>query len=296
MPTKTELEEEAQRRYTARSHEERADDGSGPVGGLSPEQQAEQDSSVAYYRRTHNEDGSLKEGGGGLQSEGDLISVLGDGLDALGLNAAKDRARADAARKDALAEWNNLYDVMPRELATEDAADQDQFAIRQQREALLGLSNAAQGRYSDIDRARQNEIQQRNAMQERGQREAALSQMQARGMGRSGTALTASLMAGQQGANRNSAEAQNLEALAQQRALQAMNSQAAVGGQMRSATEEFNRRNVDRRNQDAQQKFENYRSLAAGKTGQYNSAAEASDLYARGAAAGLGGIVESVFD
>jgi hypothetical protein len=66
------------------------------------------------------------------------------------------------------------------------------------------------------------EIQQSNAQKERGAREAILQNANARGVGGSGLELAAQLQAQQSSADRNASESMQVNAMAQQRALQAL--------------------------------------------------------------------------
>lgn len=83
------------------------------------------------------------------------------------------------------------------------------------------------------DRARLNQALGEIQQAERGSRDAAMQSMRRRGMGGSGAELAAALSAGQAAATRGSQEALNIEGMAQQRALESLMSQGALGGQIR---------------------------------------------------------------
>jgi hypothetical protein len=99
------------------------------------------------------------------------------------------------------------------------------------------------------------DTQQREAARyERGQRGAILQNLAARGVAGSGMELAAELAAAQSGANRVADYQADLAGAAQQRALQSLAASADLGTRMRasgfqerSAIEDFNRRNVERR-------------------------------------------------
>lgn len=125
-------------------------------------------------------------------------------------------------------------------------------ALRQaQTSALSQLQQRGKVGLSAEDRASLNTVRnevQRDAQAKQGQ---ILQQMQARGMGGSGAELIAQLQAGQAGADRASAESDSLMSMAQQRALQALNSSADLASGLR--TQDFGiaadkARAVDERN------------------------------------------------
>lgn len=85
-----------------------------------------------------------------------------------------------------------------------------------------------QGGMTDIDRARWEEMKNRNLLAQKAQREATLQNMEARGMGGSGAEL-ASVLQGQQAGNQNmSAESLGINAQAMQRAIDALGGAANV--------------------------------------------------------------------
>ena len=208
------------------------------------------------------------------------------------LTGRTERESRERIRQENMGLWDELTGGVPSRLYEEEQSDAalaaaDPEAIAAQKHALSELQRMGAGHYSDIDRARQERALRRNAQQERSQREAALSRLQSQGMGQSGVSALAALQAQQGAANRSSDEAMNIEALAQQRALQAMQGAGGMAGQMRgqsfderyrrgTAMDDWRRRNTDRRNQHQQQRFENQRSIVAGKTGQFDRASEDS--------------------
>jgi hypothetical protein len=263
----------------------------------------------AAAERTNNKSffGSV---GGAFEDAGNWIGTALD--DGWGWVSGRDeRDYQKSIREQNMGLWDELGGTLPSEDSEAARAEAEDYAVNEQRNALDSMRDidgqlAAQsrGEYSEIDRARQEEMLRRNALQERGQREAALAQMQARGMGQSGTALTSSLMAGQQGANRSSQEGLQIEALAQQRALQAMQARGqlaqgrgSLAGQR--ATDTFNRKFSTGQAQDRQrqQGFQNRTDIVAGKTDQYDRAGAASRQRLqddRAAATGIGQIISNI--
>jgi hypothetical protein len=180
----------------------------------------------------------------------------------------------------------------------------DPMAVEAQRQALQRMQQIAmEGGLTPEDRARIAESQAQARTFERGQREAILAQQQARGMGGAGTTLAAQLGAQQAGAQQLSQQQLGIEALAQQRALQALQSQAGMAGQLRGmsfeeeaarrrAQEEASRynlsyqreahaRDVERRRRVSElqaqavgQRFGMQRDVTAGISGQYSAEAQ----------------------
>lgn len=110
-------------------------------------------------------------------------------------------------------------------------------ALKQaQMEALSGLQDiTSSGGLTAMDKARLNQIETEENSRARGQREAILQGAQARGMGGSGLELMSQLQNQQQAATRKSQRDLEVEALAQERALQALMQQGNLAGQMESA-------------------------------------------------------------
>lgn len=127
------------------------------------------------------------------------------------------------------------YDVGdPLELSKEEKAilqgdtnmagvEADPLAVDRQREAMGQMYDIAnQGGLTAIDRARMEEARRDQNQWVRGQREANQARMEARGMSGSGTQLVDDMIAAQQGAQRISQADLNTEAMAQQRAMDAI--------------------------------------------------------------------------
>lgn len=180
------------------------------------------------------------------------------------------------------------YSRMRGEMPSVDAMriGEDSGAVDAQRAALARLQEIGQGQYSAEDRARQQQMQRDNALQEQSQRAAVMQQAQARGMGRSGTQLAGSLAAQQGAANRNNQQSLGIEAMAQQRALQALQGGAGLATQMRQQGQnvaQFNSMAADRR-------FGMQRDASALKLGQYRPTDDQKGVldYAAGIATAIG--------
>lgn len=132
----------------------------------------------------------------------------------------------------------------------------DKNILDAQTKALQQLSDvSSQGGMTAIDKARLSDIQSQQLNTDRGQREALLQSQAMRGMSDSGSTLAA-LLQGQQGssntANRN---ALDVNAAAQERALQAMANSGQLGTQMNS--QQFGQRAAQAQAQDEINRFNN---------------------------------------
>lgn len=110
----------------------------------------------------------------------------------------------------------------------------DPNSIAAQNEALQGFRDIAhQGGLTAIDRARMEQERQAQEQWLRGQRGATLRNMQQRGLGGSGAELASIFDSEQNAANRNAAGDLNTEALAQQRAMDALGMTGSMGATIR---------------------------------------------------------------
>lgn len=173
--------------------------------------------------------------------------------------------------------------------------DAEMQALRQ----MQGIANA--GGYTDVERGQIRQAQQQAAQYERSQRQAALQQMQQRGMSGGGAELASRLQAQQGGANRAANDATNIATAAQQRALQAMQNTAQIGANQQEtglkragAIDAFNRANMEARGRARQQEITNDMQALAGQTGQYNSNAQSAYNQAQQQAAAAQGLVTSI--
>lgn len=296
-------------------------------------QQAEWDRQRQAWKDQQGWDYDVAEG------LGDFFGGVGDGLtsafeDLTGQTAARERERAARERQSALGQWQSLDGPMDRaaretqRLAREVpdegfvwgekeaqafGAQADADAVRHQRMALDAMSDVyQQGGMTALDRARYAEQQGNQRTYERGQREAALQAMESRGALGGGNELLARLVAQQEGANRLSSAGLGIEAMAQQRGMDAMRAAGAMAGDMRGqsfsedmarrqAQDEINRFNttyarehsqrragrqqdsLDAQRQNVWQSYGARERQAAGATNQYEGAS--SDAAANAQAA-----------
>jgi hypothetical protein len=248
----------------------------------------------------------------GLNSfdEGISGSVVGWLTGADGRVAAAN-ARAEEANR--LAMWERLGEYAPTaddlsvEYGNEDAiaglgsewsrdTEEAQAGRGAMADSMDALNEWARGGFTDADRAMMDETARNEAMGARADREAALSSLEARGMGGGGSALAADLMAGEGAAARASSRNTTMLGSAQARAMEANAARGALGGAMRdmdarerSGREAYNMydtgyyrgredRNTDRENQTresaadaAQQEYQNRVDRTAGYDGQYST-------------------------
>ena len=171
--------------------------------------------------------------------------------------------------------------------ASMQGAGADPFAIEAQRRALQAMQDVyTQGGMTAGDRARQQQMQAQNAQRERASREAQMQQMAARGQLGGGNEVLARMSAAQGSADRNAQQGLGLEAMAEQRALAAMQQTGTLGGQVRrqSFDEDTARRRaadeVARANWAARQGVQ-MRNVASAREGQYHNAGVYGDQYGR---------------
>jgi hypothetical protein len=184
----------------------------------------------------------------------------------------------------------------------------DTGAVSAQMDALRALQNVYErGGMTDADRARQQLARMHTGQAVRGQRDADLNALEARGMGGSGAALAARLGGQQYGAQALAQQDAQMLVEAQRRALDAMSQAGSLGSQARgqsfnesatrrTAADDFNRyqtdyqrereqRNTAYRNRTRESRaesrqgaYENRRDLAAMRTGQYAPTRDPNDV------------------
>ena len=125
-------------------------------------------------------------------------------------------------------------------------AQADRGAIEAQRAALRQLEHLSQGGRTAAEEAALQKAQSQTRANEKQQRDAIMQQAALRGMQGAGTTLGAQLGAQQAGANRYSQAQMDAQAMAEQRALQAMQARGQMGSQMRgqSFSEDATRRSA----------------------------------------------------
>lgn len=167
---------------------------------------------------------------------------------------------------------------------------QEDPRLRQaQLQALSEMTELGQQGLGAEDRAAFNELRRQAAGQAQAQKESVLQQMQERGMADSGASLVAQLAAGQQAADRMSAEGDRLAAQAAAARRQALGQQSdmatrmsqnqlALAGQKASAADAIRQFNTQSRQQTNLANVDYQRQLAA----QRAATANQQELYNKG--------------
>lgn len=204
-------------------------------------------------------------------------------------------------------EYEEEGDVAGPEASELAGARADEGAISIQRDALRQLQDVADDGLTEADRSRMAIARESIGRDVRAGREADQQMLAQRGMSGSGQAVAA-LMGGQQGGASALSQADSqMQIEAQRRALQAMQAQGSLSGQMRGqsfdeeatrrgAADDFaryqtdyqrarNERNTGHRNrtresraQSRQQAYGNRKDIAALRTGQYGGTKDPSDV------------------
>jgi len=135
-----------------------------------------------------------------------------------------------------------------------------------QMEALAYMQNlGSEGGMNAMDRAKLSEMQSAIGQQERGNRQAISQNMAQRGVSGSGMELMNQLMNNQAAADRSSQEGMQLQAISQQRALDAMMQAGQLGGQIRG--QDYGQASQKASAMDAIAKYNN---AGLNQTNQYN--------------------------
>lgn len=211
------------------------------------------------------------------------------------------QAEADANRS--IWEDLGLNRPTPNDLAVQYEQDQgvglrdeDPAMIEAQQRALSGFEDIYEsGGLTAADRGRLQQGEREMGRAMRGQRDADMAALQARGMGGSGASMASMFSAQQGGANMLADREADIQSRAEQRAMEAMGAAGSMAGQMRGQTQDYNRWNTDyerdrsrwnteQRNRSAesmsdarQQDFQNRTTVAAGSTDQYSGDASRQD-------------------
>lgn len=230
-----------------------------------------------------------------------------------GAQARRDAARAQGEADRAESRWEDLSNFMPTpddlavqyeeegsvggpETSIAGSGDPESEAI--ERRALAGLMDIGEsGGITDSDRARMQLGAMDVGRQARASREADMAALQARGMGGSGTQIASTLGASQAGIDGLYQRDAEIQARAQDRAMDALSQGGSFAGQMRGerfreggAQDDLNRWNTDyqrgreerntrwrnrtneSRSESRQQAYENRERQAAGLTNQWQAA------------------------
>lgn len=250
----------------------------------------------------------------GESSAGDVdeafarLPIIGSGARA-SINEALGRREEGRNRE----YWDQLTNYMPtaEDLAVDYAeedyvpggesrwaseSDVDAAGTRAMSDALAAMGEWSRGGFTDTDRAMMDETSRTEGIRARGDREAALAAMEARGIGGGGMDLMARLGADEAGAGRAASRNTSMLAAAQQRQMDATRAMSSMGGALAESDdrrasaldawgardEDYRRglegRNTERENDSresrstaAQQAYENRERAVAGVTGQYST-------------------------
>lgn len=130
----------------------------------------------------------------------------------------------------------------------------DPALAQAQMQALSQLRDIADsGGMTDVERAQMTQIQEQMGQQQRGARDALMRNMRRRGMSGSGLELAQQLQAQQQGAMMANRAGQDVAAMAQQRALQAMMQGGDLAGRLRA--QQFGEQSAQAQAMDAISRF-----------------------------------------
>jgi hypothetical protein len=148
----------------------------------------------------------------------------------------------------------------------------DTNVLNKQKDALEGISDVAEGGYSESDKATAREIQRTVSQDAQARQKAILNAMASRGVLGSGMELAAQLQGNQQAAEQMSRGGEGLTQQAQARALQALGQQADLASQMR--TQEYGEQTDLARARDAINQFnvQNRQRVAETNLGERNRA------------------------
>jgi hypothetical protein len=252
--------------------------------------------------------GANYDGGASDAPEADAvlsrIPILGGGSRAA-IAAAEGRREEGRNRE----YWDQLTNYMPSaddlsvDYANEDYVPGSESEWAQEmhgtgsiEDALAAMEGWSRGGLTDTDRAMMGETGRTEGIRSRGDREAAISAMEARGIGGGGMDLMARMGADEAGAGRTAARDTSMMAAAQQRQYNATEAMGSLGsaldaseGRRASALyswtardEDYRRglegRNTERENRGresrstgAQQAYENRERATAGATNQYST-------------------------
>ena len=177
------------------------------------------------------------------------------------------------------------FDAATIDRSAFDSVSTDPRLRQAQMDALSQLQDVAnQGGLTAMDRSRLAQIDSQEATADRGRREAILQNMRARGMGGSGNELLAQLQSAQAATDNANTQGLGVEAMAQQRALEAMAGACQLGGTIRG--QDFGEQATVAEAQDALSKFnaantQQSRQFFAGASNdmaQFNQGLEADRL------------------
>jgi hypothetical protein len=264
-------------------------------------------------------------GGGGGPGEEEQWERDTRGIPIIGGPADARAAEREARRQEGF--WDDLenYWYAPEDLAV-DYQEEGNIeagwdpATEAEERALAGFEDIySHGGLTGADRARLQQGEQEMGRAMRSQREADMSQLRARGLGGSGASIGAMMSAQQSGADMLANRELNMQQVAEQRAMEALSRAGSLGGQIRQATDDYNRWNTDY-SRDREQRNNVWRNRSrestsearryaeerrerqtAGKTGQYSTdvsrrsgEAARNDENAKGVISAVGELIDEI--
>ena len=174
---------------------------------------------------------------------------------------SKDRKQAERLRQQAIGAFTEIdapaiaaqkldlegieylggYDpVLEQEIGQDPSAFDDMVTdprlAEAQQQALETLSEMGEAGLTDMEKAQLGAIRRETAGGEQSRQQAILASLAARGMGGSGAELAASLSSSQAASERAARESENLAAMTQQRALQAISQGGSLAGSITRRT------------------------------------------------------------
>lgn len=163
-------------------------------------------------------------------------------------------------------------EAMQLNVSAMEGVSADQGTIEAQKKALEGISEVAEGGYTEADKATAREINREVNQQAQARQKAILNEMASRGVLGSGAELAAKLQGEQQSIEQASRAGENLTQQAQARALAALGQQGQLAGQMR--TQQFGEQADIARARDAINQFnlQNRQNIASQNVGERNRA------------------------
>lgn len=156
---------------------------------------------------------------------------------------------------------------------SEVGAIQEDPSLREgQMSALQLMSDRATGGLTAEDKAAFNQLRNEVATQNRGEQQALLQEMQARGLGGSGAELASRLQAQQSAANRAAQGADDIAAAASRNALEAAARYGTMSGDVRNQDFAINKQMADARDLRNKMLYENSVALQARNINSKNAA------------------------
>lgn len=224
-----------------------------------------------------------------------------------------DRDKARKAAEEAAAQFDGVGipgAYQPLDGSAMEGVAPDEMGVQAQRAALRRLQEIGMGGgLTAEDRGQLQDIQQTNAQAANAAGAGIMADARARGMAGSNMAYSQTLQAQQAGQNRASRQGMDVAAMAQRRALQALQAQGALAGQLRGqsfdegaskagAADAIARFNAQMAAQSGMDRFRAQMGLAGAKSqallGKADMYGQAADRTAQQWAAGSSGVAQGV--